>query len=400
MTPSMRNVFGILCCVCLCSSAKAQHFLYQASLDTVLHSGFYQIPLTSDIGQHTQADYRDIRIFDQQHQQVPYLINTQFSTKDSMVFRPLIILQNQTIDSNRSELIFRDPDTVPLHALSIQVGNTNSQRLATLSGSGDGKQWFTIAENISIEGQPSPERNYFVKDLQIPSSNCAFYRLLINNEKKDPLHILSVGKYTWHQSPISHRWTTNPPLIFHQVDSSDGISYLHVENGPSYHVERIVLHVKGPTYFKRTARLIVDSAETTTTRLSSDSSLYIDCLAFTSPAWSLEIENGDNPPLEVTDLITQLQSTSLVAYLEAGKMYHVDMGSLDASLPQYDLGDFRNRIPDSLPILKVTTVGHIPYVDKVIQPNWFNQRWLWIILIGVLLLLSLFTFRLVREIKK
>lgn len=357
MTPRMRNIFAVLCCICLASPGKAQRFIYHASLDTVPHTGFYQIPLTSDIGQHTKTDYRDLRIFDQQHQQIPYILKIQLPSRDSLDFHPLAILQNHTIDSNRSVLVFSNPDTVPLHTLSLRIGNATSQRSGNLSGS-------------------------------------------TYNEKKDPLHILSVGKYTWQENTTHQYWLSNPSPIFHQVDSSNGISYIRMESGPWYHVERILLYVKGPAYFKRSVRLIVDSTVITTTTLSSDSSLYIDCPPFASPHWSLEIDNGDNPPLEATRIITQSAGKNLVAYLEAGKVYHLEMGSLDASSPQYDLGDFRNRIPDSLPILEVSTVENIHYVGKVIQPNWFNQRWLWAILISVLLLLSLFTYRLVKEMKK
>ncbi len=112
----------------------------------------------------------------------------------------------------------------------------------------------------------------------------------------------------------------------------------------------------------------------------------------------LQIDNNDNPPLKVTNVTTSQNTQYLVAWLEKGKTYQLFAGNRSASEPQYDLYNFKDSIPTSVPTL---SYGPLTRVAGAMPPAATPSKnyWLWPTIIIAVIVLSFLTFKLMKDIK-
>ena len=180
----------------------------------------------------------------------------------------------------------------------------------------------------------------------------------------------------------------NPAPRFYQKDSTDGYSYIFVLDGP-YHKTMFGLGLKGPVFFQREME---SGGEAYTLSSDRKDSLW-RVATFKGTSWFIKIRNGDNPPLTATGVRTFQDRKRLVCYLEAGKAYHLVMDAPGVQAPVYDLEAFRSRIPRIIPTVKVGTFE--PLRTNV---RFFSERWIWITIILVSVILFYFSWRLTREV--
>src|SRR5579872_1493537 len=62
---------------CISVFANAQQYNWQAKLDTITSDGFYRIPLIPAITSKTLTDFIDVRIWDAQNKEVPYILHRE-----------------------------------------------------------------------------------------------------------------------------------------------------------------------------------------------------------------------------------------------------------------------------------------------------------------------------------
>jgi len=111
------------------------------------------------------------------------------------------------------------------------------------------------------------------------------------------------------------------------------------------------------------------------------------------------IDNKDNPPLKIAAISTAQQACDMVAYLEKGKEYGLVFDNPQADPPDYDLALFNDSIPAVIPNATVgpLTTMQTPIVQVATQQK---NRWLWPVIGIVLLLLTLLTWQLTKDMKK
>lgn len=125
---------------------------------------------------------------------------------------------------------------------------------------------------------------------------------------------------------------------------------------------------------------------------------------FRSRDFYVEIENGDNPPLEVRKVAAYQLATTLVAALEAGHSYYLAFGGSAAMPPPvYDLPYFRDLIPRQLPTLAPQPVRPVPAppaAGRHINAFFTSRKLIWAALLAVIALLAFMSYRLVKEAGK
>ncbi len=67
--------------------------------------------------------------------------------------------------------------------------------------------------------------------------------------------------------------------------------------------------------------------------------------------------------------------------------------------PHYDLLNFKDSIPLIIPGLTISAIEPVVINNPVPEKGFFKRNWLWPVMIIVLLVLTFFTARLVREIQ-
>jgi hypothetical protein len=110
----------------------------------------------------------------------------------------------------------------------------------------------------------------------------------------------------------------------------------------------------------------------------------------------MEVDNGDNPPLKFSALNTEQRPRYLVAFLEKEVDYQLLAGNPRAAMPGFDLALFKDSIPTSLPTLQYGPIRR----NTAVLATTPVLNWLWAVIIGVLLVVGFFTYRLMQEMKQ
>jgi hypothetical protein len=390
----------IICSICLffCCASNAQPFKYKGSLAPVAKTGFYSISITPELSSFVKTDFSDFRIVDEKGNFIPYIIKSSLPVIKAAEFTPLRIVANQMHDTGRNVIIIDRAGDQKFSSFFLKIKNASVSRMISLSGSDDTTHWFSILENLSLQKMFVTDDDNYMDNIDFPLSSYRFFKLIIYNEKNDPLNIISVGTYSGGETKSLPPFMENRPVTISQKDSSDKSTYLTVQNLARYHISHIKLFLKGPKFFKRNIE-IIDRVARSNFTISSDSLFQFDVPVFNDSTWKIRIENGDNPPLLVRSITTAQEQKKLLAYLETGIPYNVEMMSETATLPHYELQDFKDSISINAPPVLISAVE--PVLEKEVgSSNLFKQWWIWPVIIFVLLLLTLFTLRLSKEVGK
>ena len=134
--------------------------------------------------------------------------------------------------------------------------------------------------------------------------------------------------------------------------------------------------------------------------IASDSLVNLSLPLLNDSIIRIRIYNEDNPPLDISSITTSQDPEQIIAYLDSGKSYHLEMMSADAQSPRYDLVNFKDSIPENIKQIGVSHIARIPIPQAVTPFVLFKNSWLWVTLGVVLIVLALFTIRLTKEVGK
>jgi hypothetical protein len=398
----MRKILSkwiLICLLLLCGNAGAQTFNYSANLDSVQKSGFYAFSITPELSTMLKTDFRDLRIRDKTGNPVPWLVASQFPILRPDFLRTLDIVQNTTTDSGQSLLIVRNDPKDKIDGFYIRFRNAAVSRTINLSGSNDGNKWYSIIEDVSLERRFIQDRDSFLENISFPLSSYTFYRVIIYNGKNDPLDILSVQKSIHRESPAVHALVENPPVSFIRKDSAK-TTWIHIANPRRFHISHVGIHVKAPRFFKRQVDIFANDFLVGNFAIVSDSMVNFSLPLLDDSVITTQIYNEDNPPLDISSITTSQDPEQIIAYLDSGKSYQLEMMSADAQPPRYDLVNFKDSIPETIKQIGVSHIVYIPALRTVPPNDLFKKSWLWVTLGIVLIVLVFFTIRLTKEVGK
>jgi hypothetical protein len=378
--------------------AHAQSFKNKAVIDSVTQSGFYAIEITPELSSLVATDFSDLRIFDQSGKPVPYLIGSHIPLMDSTLFHPLTILKNTENDSGQSVLLIANSGHAMIDAFYLRIQNAAVSRTISLSGSNDGLKWFSIIENLGLERRFIQDKDSFVENISFPLSSYKFFRIVIYNGKNDPLDVLSVHRRIHPDTTERISLFQNPAISYSRKDSSR-ITWLRFDNARAFHISHVFIHVKSPRFFKRQADLLVGDIPAGNFVISSDSVFDLSLPVFNDSVFTVKIYNEDNPSLDITGASTAQNEDRIIAYLESGKTYRMEMTNKQAGMPHYDLINFKDSIPKNIKIIGVSKPVPASIAQLVADDN-LNHPWLWPVLVFVLIVMGLFTYGLTKDMAK
>ncbi|MEM9024791.1 MAG: hypothetical protein AAGB22_13675, partial [Bacteroidota bacterium] len=173
--------------------------------------------------------------------------------------------------------------------------------------------------------------------------------------------------------------------------------------------DQVRLTVQGAAFYHRPVRLY--AVETATDQspiyrsiaswtVRSDAPNDYSVRGMHGKEYLLVIDNGDNPPLEVTSVEAAQLNRYLVAHLRAGTAYRLRFGDPEAPVPHYDLDHFRAAVADSIPQLLPGPVERVaqppaaPDDPPAAWPPWA----LWTGIGLVIVILAYFSLNMLRHV--
>ncbi len=196
----------------------------------------------------------------------------------------------------------------------------------------------------------------------------------------------------------------SPPKIV-QHDSSDKKSYIHLQFGNNYRIDKLQFSLSGAKFFNRLFTLYnnknsIDKLVLATGYVTSGDSSIMLTLHVKTSALLLVINNLDNAPLTLSQANAYQLPVDLIAYLDSGKNYNLLFGDSTMRAPAYDLQYFRDSIRDNTYPLAIKKVVKVAMPAQT-EANTHLSGWLlWSIIIAVLILLIYLSYALLIDINR
>jgi len=241
-----------------------------------------------------------------------------------------------------------------------------------------------------------------------PTSNYRYYRLLIPGDPKPTL--LTAKVYQQQITPGSYK--NYPIRTFKNTEhKADKQTYLYMDWPSKVPVSYLKINVSDSFDYYRpvTIEYVTDSVKTEKgwkynyQILTSGTLNSLEKNEFTFPATLLQkvnviIGNQDNQPLHTTGVEVKGPLHELIIRFTQPAGYFLVYGNREAPKPEYELGQFTDKIPVTLAAVELgSEQSTSKKLNKGISPLFQNKAWLWLIMGFIIALLGGFTVSMLKK---
>lgn len=227
-------------------------------------------------------------------------------------------------------------------------------------------------------------------------------RIRSGDGKFIPYVLKSGGQASGTGGQASDKYLEGPDPAITQKDSGNRHSYIMLQYGEAYRIDKLDLDIRGPQLYKR--RMVIYDNEKDKGRPIAETDIDPASASFRLPpvkthSLLLDITNADNPPLVIRKVATAQLKLFLLTYLQPGVSYQLLTGNPQAGTPDYDLKyfvDSLTRDPQEIlpgPLQSENFAGNkpMPAAEKS-----HSGIILWGIILLVLLLLISLSLKMVK----
>jgi hypothetical protein len=387
-------------------SLLSQDFKFKTKIDVLPENEFYNIDLQSNIVSELNNKFNDVKVKNEEGKEVPYFMKREHFEVSKRVFKTYQIKEKVHWKNGATVLVIENTSHQKINNLQLQIKNFDVRKRLELAGSDDYENWYTIKENYLFRSANGLNTTSEVKSLNFPYVDYKYYRIVIYDCFSLPINVLKVGYYdTYHEKGKFKQ--LNKPVITRFDSTETKETYIHINFKDTPYFDKLVFKVGKPLYYYRNARLCIkrkdkkgrvhyDAVEYLVLNSNSDLTYYFK--AFNNADFYLVIDNEDNPPLENIELEAFQLKRSLIAYLEAGKQYHLEFGNEKLLVaPNYDIAHFKNKIGSAIPEVTTGNVELIKYQSMKKTTN--STLWIWLAIGLVAILLGYLSFKMITEME-
>jgi len=374
---------------------------YKADIKRIDSSGVYKVALTPEfLSKSTSKGLYDVRIADEKGKFVAYTIISNPSDKAKPVFVEFPEVKQITNNDTITYYVAENKDKVKVNQLWLRLKNTAVNRLADISGSDDQQHWFAIKENIQLQDAGTGNDADYEQMLSFPTSDYRYFKIRIGNKNKDFVKITRCGVYLDNVAG-NLQYVQLPPIKLTNKTANKQTIY-DVDLRGNYVINSLKFDVSSPKYYNRHVTIYdVGSKAEKVLYDDSISSSFPRDIAFLAKTNKLRIDiaNGDDNPLVMKNILAfQLQDFA-VCYLEKGHNYFLLAGDTTANEVSYDLSFVHSKPISEFPVIGHSDVLRNPaYTTSKAQPKNRFTLLLWAVIGSALILLSLLTWKMVKEI--
>lgn len=360
------NAFLLFSTLCV----QAQTFSHKAKINAVNKAGFYRIPLSANMASLSQAEWQDLRIFDAKGKEVPYVLRRENPYQNNDSYTALNI-QLAESGEDWQTLVIENPTKTKLNHLLLDMQNAVTDRSIRISGSDNLEKWYGILDSVNFTVWGNANETTLRQGIRFPSTNYAYFKIEINKKNKEPLNILQAG----------YSVDTQYKPVYKRVNN---IRYTLKEQGQKTHIDftfdgrnridRLQFYVREPKMYQRDVFIKTKSkyrnnkyytlsrskhqrnaeqTEETTLNLNNSEGGALTThfiLGNThQEQFSIDIQNNNNPPLQIDSIVAEQLNAYLVAELKSDTPYFLYMGDSNINAPIYDLVYFETKIPTQIP---------------------------------------------------
>src|SRR5688572_9152556 len=128
----MKRLIILLVGITLITPSLGQNYRGEAALPKVEADGFYRISLSPQLGPHLNSNFTNIRVYDQQNKEVPYLFEQENPIHYNNVFQEYEIVEKKQQKNCCTSLVLRNSKETPINNISLSIRNAEVTKIATL----------------------------------------------------------------------------------------------------------------------------------------------------------------------------------------------------------------------------------------------------------------------------
>lgn len=348
---------------------QAQTFEWEAELPVPESSGFYRVFLAPQITSKLKRHYPDIRIYNSENQEVPFLYQSENirNKQDSILSLHIIKKKHRLIKSYTSVVIKNDSGRT-IDNFAFLIDNSGFRKWLKISAGNHQGDWYVLKDNFPAQTAYSDSSKAELIINNIPESNFRYYEIIFYDYDNQSVNVHKA--YSYRSYPAEQNYVKLPPMHITHTDTMERTIVKMSFDKPQF-VDRIQFDIKGPNLFFRNAvlekpvkseqnegKLYYDELNKQLT-FSSEKPNTIRLSHFKIKELNITIDNRNNQPLRITKATAWQQKSYLTAYLNAQEKYTLKFGSSYTDFPVYDLEFFKEKIPENIPVLHIQTIKQI-----------------------------------------
>lgn len=411
----MKTSIKLLFMLCV-TMAFGQKHTVEGEIKPVTEAGLHHIPVPYNFRTHATANLRDLRILDTKGNQVPYFLKsvTAFKTTQVSDFTEFAMISTSQETDSSSTYIFKNPDKSIKQAVFL-IANYQGSKSYKLEGSNNKTKWFGIVNNGQLDNLSHPEDTQVYKVINFPLGGAYRYLKVVFNDKHSlPINLLKIGKVSAEKETISPIKMDDIPVKTISFSEENKKTQVHITFERPEVIHQMKLNITGPALYSRNATLYAlrsreEKRNIETYRkvissfsLRSDKDLVFDIPPMVEGELYLEIENKDNPKLQINSIEFMQKPVYMVAALKPQTTYKVTAGNKALNFPDYDISEVANTLKKTLSLATITSIKTIePAKEAVTQTSFWQQPWFMWCCIGVAgLFIGIYASNLIKDLNK
>ena len=383
---------------------------YQGKISQVSESGLHQIVLSPELRSATQNNLDHLRIFDAKNNEVPYVLFEGKST--DLQYENLTIVSKNAVPNKATSIIVSNEKALNLDHLTFKIANTDVDKTYSISGSNDNKEWFGLVINQKIIGLNDAGENFVERDFAFPLNNYKFLKIDFIDKNSLPINVLEVGlekNYAIKKSKIELQ-------DFEQkitTDKKNKQTKITISFKNPQVIDAISFDISAPNFYLREARIVINKTKTqkraevnyaetvTNFQLNSKVKNSFEVSELFVKEFTIEIDNQDNPELEIKKIFLFQNPVSILADLKANENYTLKIDS-KLSAPAYDLAQSGIDFNQTYPVATISNLDKIdnPKEAESAQSFWQTPLFMWLCIGFAVLIIGYFAVAMIKDLNK
>ena len=384
-----------------------QEYNYRSDVEKLNKNEFCKIFLPTDITAKLKNDFSDIRLYDSNNVEIPYVFQQEQISTEIELFTEYEIIEIEHIKRYAyTRLVIHNPSKNKINNIALRIKNADVRKHLKLNASYDNENWYVLKDNYYYNSINNIENTSEIRILNFPLSDYEYYELLIGDCYDKPINITQAGYYNTHKENGKY---TEISDIKYSIKDSLKQTFVEVITNGNY-IDKIIFDIDSPRYYYREAELFVKRAENLKkkTRMYEEQIANINLISNSSNSFNMgnlkedtiyiKINNNDNQALNINEIKFMQLNKYLIAELGKNKTYYLKFSDKKSNKPNYDLKYFTDSIPENLTIISTSNIVEIkkPKLEKNNNFN-LNSYWLWFVIIIVAGLLFYMSYKMIKD---
>lgn len=405
MVPTKKSNF-LFAFLIACIAFSQTH---KGALSTIKTDGLHKVMLPNSVRAACNDNFNFLRINNNQQQEIPYVAlrstNHIFSK-----FIPVKIISKKREKDSITAITIENNHRNAIEHITLKVANTNISKKYDIYGSDNSEDWFGLVENKKLSFSNTKQSTVLEKRFDFPLNNYKFLKIIFDDEKSLPINVLEAGFYhseIFKQKPSQiNNYTITTTFLKERK-----VTQLKFVADKAYKIDLISFKIN-TDFFLRNAKITANrtqkhkkqtvsyniTLDTFTLNSKNENTFYVNNV--NEKEFIIEIENQDNPPLNINSIILFQKPVYLVASLKKAEPYEILIDTL-LTKPKYDLGNFISNTTKGInetTMASFSEIENIKVASSKEQSFWQTKAFMWVCIVLGAALVVFFSIGLLKDI--